>query len=487
MGSIIFHLSVKDTNLQWAAYGSRGERVGSGEVPNQLSDLEVKTINLLVDLQRSLINSVAGWGDAQPELRSIIDEKTYEVVEVLGDHLYQALFPESILARLAEARKLITPGELLRIELEFFDDVFASWPWEYLRSPESGGRFLALDTELVLTRALTFNTNLSVRKLKTLQPVTVLLVVSRPRGLDPVLADPLYEKINELKNANMVRLHELIEPEPGDLLDPDYKPVASRANFEAKLDELVNQTANEDEQPAIIHFVGHGRRHKRGRTSVGQLAFVGRDGKADWVDDKDFADQVARSRNLKLVFLQACESGMPDPQASVSGVAMQVASKSIPAIVAMQAKVENNVATRFACQFYDTLKAGKSIDLAVKDGLKAIEDLGDRQKLAFAVPVLYLRSNDVDGLIDLVNRSSTQSATKVLGVGKQELEQQALTNCPRCGKAKRRPDQKVCTNCGLRYYCQHCGYLLDDPLGNFCGECTTEIKQIAWTPPDGSP
>ena len=285
----------------------------------------------------------------------------------------------------------------------------------------------------------------------------------------------------------MIRLHELIEPEQDGLLDPDYKPVASRANFEAKLDELVNQTTNEDEQPAIIHFVGHGRRLKRGKTSVGQLAFVGKDGKADWMDDKDFADQVARSRNLKLVFLQACESGMPDPQASVSGVAMQVASKSIPAIVAMQAKVENNVATRFACQFYDTLKAGKSVDLAVKDGLKAIEDLGDRQKLAFAVPVLYLRSNDVDGLIDLVNRSSAQSAAKVLGVGKQELTQQALTSCPRCGKEKKRPDQKVCTNCGLRYYCKNCGYLLDDPQGNFCGECTSEIVQVAWSPPDGNP
>ncbi len=486
MGSIIFHLSVKETTLQWAAYGSGGERVGSGEVPHQLPELEVKTINLLVDLQRSLIDSVAGGGDMQADLRAVIDEKTYDVVEVLGDHLYQALFPEAILARLAELRKLITPGQLLRIELEFMDDVFASWPWEYLHSPESGGRFMALDTELVLTRALTFR-NLSVRKLKTLQPVTVLLVISRPRGLDPVLADPLYDKIKELKNTNMVRLHELIEPEPDGLLDPDYKPVASRANFEAKLTELVDDTTNEDEQPAIIHFVGHGRRLKRGKTSVGQLAFVGKDGKADWMDDKDFADQVARSRNLKLVFLQACESGMPDPQASVSGVAMQVASKSIPAIVAMQAKVENNVATRFACQFYDTLKAGKPIDLAVKDGLKAIEELGDRQKLAFAVPVLYLRSNDVEGLIDQVKRTSAPSANIIPGVSRQEPEQPVLTNCQRCGTAKRRPDQKICTNCRLHFYCANCGHLLDDPLGNFCGECETVIEKYAWSPPDSNP
>ena len=487
MESIIFHLTIMEKMLKWEARGSSGVKLGGSEVPQQLTDLEKKTINLLVDLQRSLINSVAGWGDAQPDLRSVIDERAYDVVEVLGDHLYQALFPELILARLSEVRKMITPGQLLRIELEFLDETFASWPWEYLRSPESGGRFLALDAELVLTRTVTFP-GLSVRKLKTLQPVTVLLVISRPRGLDPVLADPLYDKINELKSANMIRLHELIEPEQDALLNPDYKPVASRANFEAKLDELVTATGSEDEQPAIIHFVGHGRRQKRGKTSVGQLAFVGKDGKADWVDDKDFADQVARSRNLKLVFLQACESGMPDPQASVSGVAMQVASKSIPAIVAMQAKVENNVATRFACQFYDTLKTGKSIDLAVKDGLKAIEDLGDRQKLAFAVPVLYLRSNDVDGLIDLVNkRASGPSSSLIPGVGRQEPAQPVLNNCPRCGTSKRRPDQKICTNCRLHYYCSNCGKFLDDPLGNFCGECETEIVQFVWSPPDGKP
>lgn len=481
MSSIIFHLGVKEASLQWAVFGSSGERLGSGEVPRALSELEKKTINLLVELQRSLIDTTGGRIDLQPELRSLIDESAYNVVEVLGDHLYQMLLPEPLVARLQEARNLLGSGQLLRIELEFFDELMASWPWEYLRSPESGGRFLALDSGLVLTRALNFH-NLSVRKLTTLQPVSVLLVVSRPRGLAPVLADPLYEKIIELKNSNVVRLHELIEPEPGDLLDPTYTPVATRANFEAKLDELLTQTASEEEQPAIIHFIGHGRRLRRGKNSVGQLAFVGKDGKADWMDDRDFADQVAKSRNLKLVFLQACESGMPDPQASVSGVALQVASKSIPAIIAMQAKVENNVATRFACQFYDTLQAGLPIDLAVKDGLKAIEELGDRQKLAFAVPVLYLRSNDVGSLIEQVARSAAQPAVAMPGGRASQMEEAVRESCPRCSTPKRRPDQKNCTNCGLRFYCTHCGHLLDDPLGKFCGDCAYQIEVFEWSP-----
>jgi tetratricopeptide (TPR) repeat protein len=55
-----------------------------------------------------------------------------------------------------------------------------------------------------------------------------------------------------------------------------------------------------------------------------------------------------------------------------------------------------------------------------------------------------------------------------------------VETCPRCGEAKKRPDQKVCTNCYLSYYCPVCKTRLDDPLGNFCGECAAEIKQRPW-------
>jgi hypothetical protein len=484
--SIVLHLKVKASTLQWTLFGNDRLVIGPEETPHNLNELEKNTINLLVNLQRSLIDWVVENNSLPEDLRKVITEKTFDVVEVLGDHLYQVLFPEPVLARMRKAREDLTPGQLLRIELEFEEDAVAAWPWEYLRSPESGGRFLALDTELVLTRALTFPTQ-SYRKLKTSQPVTVLLVVARPRDLGPVVMEPLYQNICALSRANVIRLHELIEPEPGEFLDPDYRPVASKAAFEAKIDELVRKSGTEDEQPAIIHFIGHGHREGRGKASRGQLAFVGKDGKKDWMDDKDFADLVAKSRNLKLVFLQACESGMPDPQASVSGVALQVASKLIPAIVAMQARVENDVAIQFACQFYDTLKTGLPIDLAVKEGLKAIKDIGDKQKLAFAVPVLYLRSNDAGSLIDQAVQTSSQPTNLVTSSRMPEATGQLTESCPRCGEIKRRLNLPFCTNCGLGFYCNKCKGRLDNPMGKRCGECSEIITQLEWPEPVSKP
>ena len=112
----------------------------------------------------------------------------------------------------------------------------------------------------------------------------------------------------------------------------------------------------------------------------------------DWVDN--FASLACGSDALKLVFLQACESALADPHTPISAVAHDCADKGVPAVVAMQAKIENRAANEFACKFYETLAEEKPVDYAVKEGREALSELLKRreQSLAFGVPVLYLRS-----------------------------------------------------------------------------------------------
>jgi hypothetical protein len=199
-------------------------------------------------------------------------------------------------------------------------------------------------------------------------------VVPGPRDEGAVVCQSFITKVQELKDKGKIDLVEplLIEcidrKEP---LKPDpYEPIASRARFE----KLV-----EAEQPHIIHFIGHGERGG----PEGQPAFVGLDRNAHWVTGKDFAGLASKSKQLGLVFLQACESALPDPHSPISSVASELLGKGIPAVVAMQAKVENEAANMFARKFYEAIGERKPVDVAVMEGRKAIQSMLKDRRGAF--------------------------------------------------------------------------------------------------------
>jgi hypothetical protein len=391
----ILDIDLNDGKINWTSRDGGGENYRAGNADLKLEDYRRDSIELLFGLLQLLVD-VTPRADDQV-LR--VDRMLYQLAINLGREMYEVLFENTILEqRLRGALFDIRNGqlELLRIELEFAgirNQELASWPWEYLYMPEDprrpgGGIFLAMSSQLVLNRSLSFDPPL---RFSTPKP-TMLLVISRPRGLGEVLSE-VQETINQLKAAELIDLQELIEPEPGDLLDPNYRPTASWEKFEQMV---------KDHSPHIIHFIGHGRLshdHTK-RRDTGELAFVGDDGTEQWVNESRFADAVV-NRNLSLVFLQACESALSDPRANISGVAKLLAQQNIPAVIAMQAKLKNKVANIFAAKFYDMLSQRAPIDLAVKAGREAIGkmgDLSDSQKLAFGIPVVYL--NTYDGLIE---------------------------------------------------------------------------------------
>jgi hypothetical protein len=267
------------------------------------------------------------------------------------------------------------------------------------------------------------------------------------------------EAIQKLSASGMIHLTQLIEPEF--TLSPDYTPTASFQKF---------KDAIAAKHPHIIHFIGHGKREE----GIGKLAFVGPDGGDDWKRDEEIVQAVVGNPNLQLVFLQACESALPDPSASVSGVARQLAHLNVPAVVAMQEKVENWVADSFAGKFYETLAKGVPVDLAVKEGVKA---LTAADTPAFGVPVLYLGSY----ARMITEKEKSDDLTRSAGTEGQGQR------CGRCGTVLARPEQKVCIECGLRFVCdgkladgRTCGFRYEKPLGKYCSECGRPIVQPSW-------
>ena len=148
----------------------------------------------------------------------------------------------------------------------------------------------------------------------------------------------------------------------------------------------------------VLHFIGHGTYDTD--TDEGVLAFVGRDGRADYVSASALADLLDEAEPTpRLVVLNSCQSGAGSATDLFSGTAAALAHSGIRAVAAMQFSISDSAALAFARGFYAALAHGRGIDEAVRSGRIGILGLG-RGTLEWVTPVLYLRGDA--RLFDLV-------------------------------------------------------------------------------------
>jgi CHAT domain len=320
--------------------------------------------------------------------------------QLLGALLYDVLLENEIGADLHRAVEE-NRAPYLRVVLQFEKGGslnIAGWPWEYLYCPSvqgrrGGGYFLTSSENLLLSRR-THNAPFDSFRVDRL-PVTVLFVASRPVGSE-VRWQSVLEKIETFsertpdnpggRDPKDVRIKVVaLLPDPGD----SPVPGATYKTFLATVEEV---------QPHIIHFVGHGDFDD----GHGRVMFMNEDGSARPVTDGQLANDIWRVGRsaLKMVFVQACESGRSEPDAlldryqAVSGIASNLAAKNVPAIVAMQYAVDQDFAEVFACALYEALADAKPVDIAVHEARQAVarrqaEGSSDTAGPAFALPVLY--------------------------------------------------------------------------------------------------
>lgn len=438
-----------------------------------LEDLKRETIRALVNMLR--------------ENRLTTDKE----FEVLGANLYSVLFTNQIGVELTKALYNDETLDYLRIELEFGDgqSELASWPWEYLYCPLRlgiGGTGYPLGRleNVVLTRHLRLG-GITGRPLQVEErPVRVLFVAASPedKELRPVQYNSVLSALNELPPVKQG----LIEVTP--LVDPEFVPVNGQTRPTATpskttLENFLNMV--EVIAPHIIHFVGHGQC----KEGSGQVIFTQEDYKPHPVKDSDLATLLLPHKSLRLVFLQACESALPDPYQAVSGVAMHLAQKNIPAVVAMQYKVQMQIANVFARAFYHALAESKTVDVAVREGRKEIplqfRDPGRGH--AYGLPVLYLRRSGTLFAGEVPNgQSGGEKGPAAPGIMQQAaqaasvLQNQSLTanvTCPWCG-FQNKSNAHHCRDCGNPLRCPGCNATVEDP-SKFCIACGKPLRQAS--------
>lgn len=323
--------------------------------------------------------------------------------ELLGSYLYNALLDNKV-GELLHQWRTDTSVEYVKVELNFTgnENKYAAWPWEFMYCKpgtygDHTGYFVTADLKIITTRPVSRDLE------ETTEPLRILLVAPGPSaavgdaggkvkkrfGLSLLSYQNLFATIEEIvaPYKNIIELTQLVaEERETELGEKAY--VLTKDVFGDKVASI---------KPHVIHFYGHGRIEN----NKGQLAFTNEWGNHVWVDEDTFANKVKMSSNIRFVFLQACESAALAPHKAISGVARQLVSQSVPAVVAMQCKINQDSALNFTKTFYRELSNTGIIDAAVQKGRVHIAEQKipsdyqgmEERDFAFGIPVLYIKDN----------------------------------------------------------------------------------------------
>lgn len=298
---------------------------------------------------------------------------------LLGERLFEALFQGETLS--LYERSLVDledePDASLRLELIFDprDPQVAtqqSLPWELLCRP-GAPEFIALDRQWSIVRYLTVPHRISAAPPP--KKLCILAVAAEPRlrGARPLDLEGELRILREAveKSANL----ELTE--------------LPNATLAALRRQLVEKEFH------VLHFLGHGGRHEETGDQV--LFFEKERRQADPVSGADLKNKLAGFPLLRLVVLNACESGsVPEgseetPFDPLAGVATSLVLGGLPAVIAMRKPISDPAALAWSRGFYSRLAAGERIDAAVVEGRQEVHSR-DRQGSEWATPILFLRS-----------------------------------------------------------------------------------------------
>jgi len=283
----------------------------------------------------------------------------------LGRDLFEVLFPGDV-RRLYDTARALRGGRALDVVFTSMLDWVADKPWELVFDP-SRREFLA-------TSSVNFVRNAFTAVPAEAPPrgrgrLRILAVVAQPRGAAPL---DTKTETTDLRKAFSA------------LVD------GGRATIEV----LTKATAGRLQRRLaaggvdVLHYVGHGDFDERERE--GSLLLEDERGRPRPLGT-DALRQIVCGRGLRLVFLNACETGRGGRVEWNRGLAPALVAAGIPAVVANQYAVEDAAATAFARELYAQLAAGGALGDAAREARVAVGREHGTGSLGWAVPVVFAR------------------------------------------------------------------------------------------------
>lgn len=342
---------------------------------------------------RHLTNSIpitlpddrVAWAEAKQGRKS-----EAELAE-LGHGLFRAFVKGELAdnwnACLGEIRR--QPDTGLRLRFSSQAEALTEVPLELLCRRAAPTRdFLALDPRTPIVRSPRHGAEVGER-LITL-PLKMLVVIASPRR--QVRIDSVAEQAClEAALANLLQAGKLLV---------DYLGVADcpRADY----DTLHHTLTQAEHGPYdIVHFIAHGCLPDAGdRECEGILLLVDpQNERRQDVRASDLA-RILAPNGVRVVVLQACEGARPGVYNAFQGVAQQLIAGGLPAAVAMQCRVDKDVATCFCGELYQfwLAESGLPLERAVTEARQTVRQRFPDQALAWGTPVLFIRLDSTEVL-----------------------------------------------------------------------------------------
>ncbi len=283
----------------------------------------------------------------------------------LGDDLFEALFPGDV-RRLYDTARSLQPEGVLDVVLTSMIDWVADKPWELLRDP-SRREFLGTSCVNLVRNVFTaVPADTPARRSGRLR---VLVVSARPHGAGPLSIE---QETSGLRRA----FRPLVR---SGLALVEVLPRATPSKLQQRLQ--VDRTD-------VLHFVGHGAFDAA--TREGSVLLEDERGRPRRLGVDSFRQIVCR-RGLRLVSLNACETGRGGRADWSRGVAPALVAAGVPAVVANQYPVLDSAATTFAVDFYAALARRRALGDAAREARVAVEREAGGGGLDWAIPVLFAR------------------------------------------------------------------------------------------------
>ena len=344
------------------------------------------------------------------------------ILKKIGQDIYNALFYEPSEGSERSPKDLLSKklsdldlNEELHIQLQFSDKKdkrgpLSDYPWELA----CRDRNFLTEQRVTFSRLIAFPGN--VPDFPTVEQINVLLVSSTIGDID--------EDINlHLETLNLQEQEAIYESLKDTGISVECKQNISFKELGAYLSQIPQHKT-----PHVIHFDGHGLHSKRcnkpdcrsinkvqdshcrkcnsplDKTPQGYLVFKS-DGtqQADYISATEISNLIScnhygleNKNNLgaRLVVISACQSALTLNHESVfNGIAQQLISKQIPAVVATPYNIEVTAAIDFNKGFYRALADKMPLTTAVSRGQNAIGRRGNQ----WYRHVLYLRWGNNDG------------------------------------------------------------------------------------------
>ena len=313
-----------------------------------------------------------------------VESTELSTAKSFGAALFNAVFSGDVRACLrssVDEAKREAGG--IRVRLRLADPALADLPWEFLYV-QSVNRFLALSVRTPLVRYMDLPEVL--QPIAVSPPIRVLAMISSPTDYPSLDVEGEWQRLNDA-------LADLIK---AGTLSLERMEEATLAALQRRLRRSKYH---------IFHFVGHGEFDQT--LHEGVLLLEREKHRGHRVGSQYLGMLLHDHESLRVAVLNACKGARSSKQDPFAGSAQTLVQQGIPAVIAMQFEIADDVAQTFAHEFYGALANSYPIDAAVTEARKAIFAMG--REVEWATPVLYLRAPD--GRIFDVDRTARVPAS----------------------------------------------------------------------------